>query len=41
MKPMIYIHDCETGETTTREMTEEEYAEILFTGLIPDEPTEP
>lgn len=32
MNPNITIHDAETGETITREMTDEEYAELLATG---------
>lgn len=32
MKPNIDIHDAETGETITREMTDAEYAELLGTG---------
>jgi hypothetical protein len=41
MRPEITIHDAETGETVTREMTEAEYAELLDSGWTPDEPTEP
>ena len=32
MKPMIDIHDAFTGETISREMTDEEYAELLASG---------
>lgn len=32
MNPDITIHDTETGETITREMTDDEYAELLATG---------
>lgn len=32
MNPDITIHDAVTGETVTREMTDEEYAELLATG---------
>jgi len=41
MRPETTIHDAETGETITREMTEAEYAEYLLTiGEVPDETTE-
>jgi len=32
MKPNITIHDALTGETIVREMTDEEYAELLVSG---------
>jgi hypothetical protein len=32
MKPNIQLDDAETGETITREMTDDEYAELLATG---------
>jgi hypothetical protein len=32
MKPNITIHDALTGETVTREMTDQEYADLLATG---------
>jgi hypothetical protein len=32
MKPEITIHDAITGETEVREMTDEEYAELLASG---------
>lgn len=32
MKPNITVHDATTGETVTREMTDEEYAELLTMG---------
>lgn len=32
MKPNITIHDAETGETVTREMTDEEYADLIASG---------
>jgi hypothetical protein len=38
MNPMINIHDCETGEMITREMTDAEYAEVLASGWTPYEP---
>jgi len=41
MKPNIDIHNAETGETISRVMTDEEYAELLASGWTPDEPTEP
>lgn len=36
MKPNVEIHDAITGETIVREMTDEEYAELLATGWTPD-----
>jgi hypothetical protein len=36
MKPEITIHDAETGETVTREMTDDEYQQLLETGWTPD-----
>ena len=41
MNPNITIHDTITGETVTREMTDEEYAELLASGWTPDEQAEP
>ena len=38
MKPNIDIHDGITGETISREMTDEEYAELLESGWT-EEPT--
>jgi hypothetical protein len=35
MKPTLTIHDVETGEAITREMTDEEYAELLASGWTP------
>ena len=32
MKPQITIHDAIIGETEVREMTDEEYAELLANG---------
>jgi hypothetical protein len=40
MNPMIKVIDGETNVETEREMTDEEYAEVL-SWQIPDEPTEP
>ena len=31
-KPNITIHDAATGETVEREMTEEEYADLIGSG---------
>ena len=36
MNPDITIHDAETGETNTREMTDEEYQQLLDSGWEPD-----
>lgn len=36
MNPNIDIHDAETGETITREMTDDEYAELVASGWSPD-----
>lgn len=36
MKPNITIHDALTNETVVREMTDEEYAELLASGWTPD-----
>lgn len=36
MNPTIEIVDAQTGETVTREMTDEEYAALLATGWTPD-----
>lgn len=36
MKPNIDIHNAETGEMVTREMTDDEYAELLASGWSPD-----
>lgn len=39
-KPNITIHDGATGETVVREITDEEYADLIASGWIPgDEPT--
>ena len=35
--PNITIHDAITGVTTEREMTEEEYAQLLADGWTPGE----
>lgn len=32
MKPNVEIHDAITGETIVREMTDDEYAELLASG---------
>jgi hypothetical protein len=40
MRPEITIHDAETGETVTREMTEAEYAELLAIGWSETNPDE-
>ncbi len=32
MKPNITIHDAETGETIEREMTDDEYADLVSSG---------
>jgi hypothetical protein len=40
MNPTITIHDAETGETVIREMTDEEYAQLLATGWTPAEESE-
>lgn len=32
MNPNITIHNAETGETVEREMTDDEYAELLASG---------
>ena len=36
MEPDITIHDAETGKTIIREMTDEEYAELVASGWSPD-----
>lgn len=36
MNPNIDIHNTETGEMITREMTDEEYAELLASGWSQD-----
>ena len=36
MNPNIDIHNAETGEMITREMTDEEYAELVASGWSPD-----
>ena len=36
MNPNITIHDTETGETITREMTDEEHQQLLDAGWEPD-----
>lgn len=36
MNPNITIHDAETGETVEREMTDDEYTELLATGWTPE-----
>ena len=41
MNPNITTYDCDTGETSVRPMTDEEYSELLASGYKPDEPTEP
>jgi hypothetical protein len=40
MRPEITDHDAETGETITREMTEQEYADLLATGWSETNPDE-
>jgi hypothetical protein len=37
MNPNIDIHDSLTGEMVTREMTDEEYAELLAGGWVLEE----
>lgn len=39
MKPNITIHNVETGETIEREMTDDEYAELIASGWT-EEPQE-
>ena len=41
MKPQIDIHDAETGECVSREMTDEEYEALLASGWTPEAPVEP
>jgi hypothetical protein len=41
MNPLTTIHDALTGITEVREMTDEEYAELLASGWTPDDTTEP
>ena len=41
MRPNIVTNDVATGLQETREMTEEEYAELVATGWTPDTPLEP
>jgi hypothetical protein len=41
MNPLIKIIDGITGEEEVRELTDEEYAELLASGWTPSEPTEP
>ena len=43
MKPNISIHDALSGETISREMTDEEYAEMIASGwtLEPQKQAEP
>ena len=38
MRPNTTIHDAESGETITREMTEQEYADLLATGWTMEPP---
>ena len=38
MNPQTTIHDALTGITEVREMTDEEYAELVATGWTLDEP---
>ena len=43
-RPNVCGYDCTTGAITDREMTDEEYAELLASGWTlkaPEEPTEP
>lgn len=40
MNPKIDIHDAETGQSITREMTDDEYFELLATDWTPDAPNE-
>lgn len=40
MKPNITIHDALSGETITREMTDQEYADLIASGwTLGDEST--
>jgi hypothetical protein len=41
MKPQGTFHDAATGETTVRELTDEEYADLIASGwtLEPQEET--
>lgn len=39
MKPTITIHDALTGETTDREMTDEEYQAFLVAGSTLNAPS--
>lgn len=39
MNPNIDIHDSLTGEMITREMTDEEYAELLASGWLSESET--
>ena len=41
MKPQIDIHDAETGESISREMTDEEYEALLASGWTPEAPDAP
>ena len=41
MNPQTTIHDALTGITEIREMTNEEYAELLASGWTSDTPLEP
>jgi hypothetical protein len=36
MKPKVDIYECSTGEVISREMTDEEYAELLASGWTPE-----
>ena len=40
-RPNITFHDAATGETIEREMTEEEYADLIASGWTPGEEAEP
>jgi hypothetical protein len=39
-RPNVYIFDCETQESITREMNDEEYAQYLIDIASVEEPTE-
>ncbi len=39
MRPNIVLHDAQTNETLCREMTEQEYADLLATGWTEEGPS--
>jgi len=41
MKPNIQIDDAANGETIVREMTDDEYAELVASGWTPEPVDEP